>query len=197
TPAPPAVALESRAAPPEVASQQVAPPAAVQPPVPPPAVLAEASSAPSNAPAPSPYVDIPLPPRSEAPLMPRVEAAPPARSQEVSQVRPPDPPPADPVRRVVYACDDGQGLTVLFDDRDQTAMVLPHDQNPIALRLNQDHDSGGFYYEGSGHVLFGAGARAGYASEGAEPVDCYARGARRQLSSRAEATYAAGPDGDR
>ena len=160
------------------------PPEAAPPPAPP-VTVAEASPAPAMTPAPSPYVDIPLPPRSEAPFAPHAEAPPLPTRQIVSDVRPSDPPPSDPVRRVVYACEDGQGLTVLFDDRDQTAMVLPHDQDPVALRLNRDHDSGGFYYEGSGHVLFGAGARAGYASDGARPVDCYA-GARRELSSRAQ-----------
>jgi len=51
-PAPQAAPPEAPAAPPEVASQEAAPPAAAPPAAPPPVVLAEASPAPSNAPAP-------------------------------------------------------------------------------------------------------------------------------------------------
>ena len=83
-----------------------------------------------------------------------------------------------------YACQDGAALTVVFDDGDRTAMVLVEGQRPMALRRTQGADSGGFFYEGAGHVLFGAGARAGYASDGARPIDCYAGGAVRQLSAR-------------
>ncbi len=187
-PAPPAEALPAPPLP-----IPAAPPDATPPPAAPPsAVLAEASPAPAAEATPSPYVDIPLPPRDEAPLSRQEAPAPPPREVALA---PPPPPQAEQIRRVAYACEDGQGLTVLFDDGDQTAMVLVHDQDPLALRRSRDQ-GGGFFYRGSGHVLFGAGARAGFASEGAQPVDCYARGARRQVSSRAEAPYTASSDED-
>ena len=107
----------------------------------------------------------------------------PRETQELSR---PGPPPSQ-VRRVSYACADGEGLTVVFDDGDRTAMVLIEGQSPQALRRTSGADGGGFFYEGSNHVLFGAGARAGYASRGAMPVDCYLRGTARQFSARQDA----------
>ncbi len=100
------------------------------------------------------------------------------------------------MRRIAYVCEDGRGLTVVFDDRDETALVLAGGREPVALRRSQDRERGGFFYEGGGHVLFGAGARAGYATDGSEPVDCYAGGAGRQLSSRDERTYSPRFSGD-
>ena len=165
------------------------PEAAPEPEETPPPAISDAAPPPSDAERGSPYVDIPLPPR-ERDAPPRQEiAAPPPSEPPVVQIPIPGPredPLAGPVRRVAYACEDGQGLTVLFDDRDQSAMVLARGQNPVALRRSQAEDDGGFFYEGSGHVLFGAGARAGYASDGAEPIDCYAGAPRRQVSSREE-----------
>jgi hypothetical protein len=155
---------------------------------PPPAAVAEAAPPlPAAEPPASPYVDIPLPPRPpEAAPQPR--AAPPPVEMTI-----PPPPDVGAVRRVAYVCADGQGLTVLFDDRDATAMVLARGQDPIALRRSRNESEGGFFYEGSGHVLFGAGARAGFASDGARPVDCYA--ARRQLSYRDGPRYGGGYEG--
>jgi len=172
--------------------------AAPPPPPPAPAAPVEAPPAADAAPAPkaeaaaeSPYVDIPLPPRPpEAPTAEVAIAAPPA---EPPEFRAPEPRPAvrqaPPVRRVAYDCEDGRALTVLFDDRDQSAMVLAGGQDPVAMRRTETRAVGGFFYEGQGHALFGAGARAGYAADGSEPVDCYARGARRQLSYRGEQPY--------
>ncbi len=180
-PAPPA-APPARLAP-QVAEAPPPPREAAPPPeaapapedLPPPPALAEASPPPVEAESASPYVDIPLPPRERDAPPPVVDIPPPPR----------DPTTPNAVRRVSYVCEDGRGLTVLFDDRDDSAMVLVRDSNPVAMRRSPA-EAGGFFYEGSGHVLFGAGARAGYASDGAEPVDCYARGARRQLSYRDE-----------
>ena len=179
--APPAPSYPApAAAPPEPPAPQIAeappPPEAAPPPedMPPPPVLAEAPPPPAEAEPASPYVDIPLPPRERDAPPPVVEIPAPPRETL----------PPNAVRRVSYVCEDGRGLTVLFDDRDDSAMVLAADRNPVALRRSQAEEAGGFFYEGSGHVLFGAGGRAGYASDGAEPVDCYARGARRQLSYR-------------
>ena len=139
--------------------------------------LAEASPPPAE-PAQSPYVDVPIPPRD-------VETA---AAPEASELRAPEPPRIEPppaqVRRVSYACQDGEALTVVFDDGDRTALVLAEGQRPLALRRTEGAEGGGFFYEGSGHVLFGAGVRAGYASNGAQPVDCYTRGDIRQLSAR-------------
>ena len=161
-------------APPAPPAPEIA--AAPRPPAPveaPPPVLAEASPQREAEPAPSPYVDIPLPPRERA-GSPVVRIPIPQREAPANAA----------VRRVSYACDDGQGLTVLFDDSDQSAMVLAADRSPIALRRSPEQERGGFFYEGAGHVLFGAGARAGYASDGAEPVDCYDRAAPRRLTYR-------------
>ena len=190
----PVVAAPPPAAPPEASSSVAAAPQPVEiavaaPPPPPEQTetpppredpigdLADAS--PPAEPAQSPYVDVPIPPR---------ETAPPAEQQEAPELRAPEParlePPPAQVRRVSYACQDGAALTVVFDDGDRTAMVLVEGQRPLALRRTEGADGGGFFYEGSGHVLFGAGARAGYASDGAQPVDCYTRGAVRQLSAR-------------
>lgn len=185
-PVPPSLAAEpppSPAAPPPVERPRLK-----AAPSEPEAVLAEAAP-PKAEPAPSPYVEIPLPPRIRpaAPeqAAPQAEAAP-----ESAEVRIPLPVrQAAPVRRVAYVCEDGRGLTVLFDDRDETAMVLTGGRDPVAMRRSQEREQGGFFYEGGGHVLFGAGPRAGYAADGAEAVDCYARGAGRQLSSRDERPY--------
>ncbi len=147
--------------------------------------LAEAAPAPESETR-SPYVEIPLPRRARD-LPPREEDArpPPAEAPMIQIPAPPrDPLPGGPVRRVAYVCEDGQDLTVLFDDRQGSATVLARGADPVALRSSPSADDDGFFYEGSGHVLFGAGARAGYASDGAEPVDCYTRGGRRQLSYR-------------
>ena len=198
-PAPPPEPEVAEAAPPPEAAPPAAEVALAQPPPPPeaapepedmpPPVLAEAAPPPQEAERSSPYVDIPLPPR-ERDAPPRQEIAPPPPAEPpVVQIPIPAPqadPSAGPVRRVAYVCEGGQGLTVLFDDRDQSAMVLAGGQNPVALRRTQAEDAGGFFYEGSGHVLFGAGGRAGYASDGAEPIDCYTGAARRQLTSRDE-----------
>ena len=167
------------APPPEPAAQKPAP---VEP-----APVLAAAEPPKSEPAPSPYVEIPLPPRERE--APREQ---PASVPESPEVRIPAPPPrqAAPLRRVAYVCQDGRGLTVLFDDRYQSAMVLARDQDPVALHRNQGREDGGFFYEGGGHVLFGAGARAGYAEDGSEAVDCMARSARRQLSYRDEPRYA-------
>ena len=183
--APPEPEIADAADPPasEVAEAAPPPPLQAAPEDMPPPAPAEAGQQPQET---SPYVDIPLPPR-ERDAPPAQEIAPPPPAQG-SMVQIPMPGrqtmPTGPVRRVAYVCQDGQDLTVLFDDRDQSATVLAGGQNPVALRRSQPEDAGGFFYEGAGHVLFGAGARAGYASDGAEPIDCYAAGARRQLSSR-------------
>jgi hypothetical protein len=178
--------------PPKLEPPPVAPAAAPAPeleaaPDPPPPVRAEAEP-PRAAPALSPYVDIPLPPRERPAPRDELQPAPPPERAEIS-IPPPAPRLPSPVRRVGYVCDNGQGLTVLFDDRDETAMVLSSGRDPVALRRSQDREAGGFFYEGGGHVLFGAGGRAGYATDGSRPVDCYAGGARRQLSYRDERPY--------
>ena len=171
--------------PPPPAPPMLAAAAAPEPqlaPAPPPPVLAEAEP-PKAEPALSPYVDIPLPPRERPAPRAQAQPAPPPERAEIS-IPTPAPRLPSPVRRVAYVCENGQGMTVLFDDRDETAMVLSGGRDPVALRRDQGRETGGFFYEGAGHVLFGAGARAGYAMDGARPVDCYARGAPRQLSYR-------------
>jgi hypothetical protein len=194
-PAAPAAATDTQLteapAPPPAPAPVEVPVARPAPPPPTPAVLADAAPAPKAEAAESPYVDIPLPPRPpEAPSAEVAIAAPPPAP---SEFRAPEPRPvlrqAPPVRRVAYDCADGRALTVLFDDRDQSAMVLAGGQDPVAMRRTQTRAIGGFFYEGQGHALFGAGARAGYATDGSEPVDCYARGARRQLSYQGEQPY--------
>ncbi len=184
-PPPPALAVEPAPPPPSVETPQ---PQSKAAPAEPEAVLAEATP-PKTEPAPSPYIEIPLPPRvREAAAQ---DAAPaPQAPLESAEVRIPPPARAAPVlRRVAYVCEDGRGLTVLFDDRDETAMVLTGGREPVAMRRSQEREQGGFFYEGGGHVLFGAGLRAGFATDGTEAVDCYARGARRQLSSRDDRPY--------
>lgn len=202
----PAARLQiAMAAPPPQESEVVPPPPAVEPPPPPApaappppepkaapeepeAVLAEAAPAKAE-PAPSPYVEIPLPPRERPAPTEDAEQAPAALEPSPEVRIPPPVRQPSPMRRVAYVCADGEGLTVLFDDRDETALVLTGGRDPVAMRRSQDREAGGFFYEGGGHVLFGAGGRAGYATDGAEPVDCYARGARRQLSYRDDRPY--------
>jgi len=166
--------LEAAAPPPAAASDAAQAPAS--------AVVAEAAP-PRATTSQSPYVEIPLPPRPPQTELPR-QAPPAPPAADASAVRAPAPAPVERVRRVAYACADGLGLTVLFDDRDGTAMVLARGQDPIALRRTDTRARGGFFYEGADHVLFGAGVRAGYAAEGAEPVDCYAGEGARRLSYR-------------
>ena len=194
SPAPPAPEIAAAAPP--------APPSPAAPPAPvdaPPPQLAEASPPREAEPALSPYVDIPLPPRERDAPRPAQAALPPPAEPPVVRIPIPqrEAPPSPGVRRVSYACEDGQGLTVLFDDGDQSAMVLAAGRSPLALRRSPGQERGGFFYEGAGHVLFGAGARAGYASDGAEPVDCYVRGAPRQLSYRDAEPRSPADDGDR
>jgi hypothetical protein len=174
-PAPP-VRIAEAAAPAPPRRDEAAAPQELEPP----RALAEAAPPPADA-LRTPYVDVPVPPRAAAP------AADPDDEPEAREAYSPRPAPLpNPVRRASYSCADGQTLTVVFDDGSRTALVMTDGQRPQALQRTEGAVERGFFYEGSGHVLFGAGTRAGYASEGAQPVDCYLNQGMRRFSARGE-----------
>jgi hypothetical protein len=126
----------------------------------------------------APYVDVPVPPRASSP------PATPREEPDAGPIEPRRAPtPVRPILRVSYSCADGGAMTVVFDNGGRTAIVTVEGERPEAMQRAQGAGGGGFFYEGEGHVLFGAGSRAGYASDGAEPVECYLRSGARRLSA--------------
>ncbi|WP_420477577.1 MliC family protein [Brevundimonas sp. FT23028] len=76
------------------------------------------------------------------------------------------------VIRTVYLCNDGQRLTVDFDNPRQMATVRNSEGG--AVDLFQERSADGIWYRASGHDLRGKGSMATWSADGLEPTTCRA-----------------------
>lgn len=76
------------------------------------------------------------------------------------------------VIRAVYLCEDGERLSVDFDNAREMATVRTSRGEAIDLFMERAPE--GIWYRASGHDLRGRGQFATWASEGAEPTECRA-----------------------
>jgi hypothetical protein len=76
------------------------------------------------------------------------------------------------VIRTVYLCNNGDRLTVDFDNPRQMATV--RNSSGTAVDLFQERSADGFWYRASGYELRGRGAMSNWIADGAEPTDCRA-----------------------
>lgn len=74
--------------------------------------------------------------------------------------------------RAVYVCDDGERLSVEFDNPRQMATVRT--SMGQAVDLYQERAADGIWYRASGHDLRGRGQFATWAAEGQETTECRA-----------------------
>jgi hypothetical protein len=76
------------------------------------------------------------------------------------------------VIRAVYICNDGERLTVDFDNPRQMATV--RNARGEAVDLYQARAADGIWYRASGYELRGRGAMASWSAQGRRPTDCRA-----------------------
>lgn len=76
------------------------------------------------------------------------------------------------VVRTVYLCNNGERLSVDFDNPRQMATV--RNSNGEAVDLFQERSADGIWYRASGYELRGKGVMANWSSDGREPTDCRA-----------------------
>ena len=76
------------------------------------------------------------------------------------------------VIRTVYLCQNGDRLTVDFDNPRQMATV--RNSTGQAVDLHQARAADGIWYRASGYELRGVGAMATWSADGVEPTDCRA-----------------------
>ena len=76
--------------------------------------------------------------------------------------------------RTVYICDDGERLSVEFDNPREMATVRTSLGQAFDLYLERVPE--GIWYRSSGHELRGQGQLATWKSEGMDPTDCRAVG---------------------
>lgn len=76
------------------------------------------------------------------------------------------------VIRAVYICDNGERLSVDFDNPRQMATV--RNSKGEAVDLYQARAADGIWYRASGYELRGRGAMASWSAQGREPTDCRA-----------------------
>jgi len=76
------------------------------------------------------------------------------------------------VIRAVYICNDGERLTVDFDNTRQMATV--RNAKGEAVDLYQARAADGIWYRASGYELRGRGAMASWSAQGRRPTDCRA-----------------------
>ena len=76
------------------------------------------------------------------------------------------------VIRAVYICNDGERLTVDFDNPRQMATV--RNTRGEAVDLYQARAADGIWYRASGYELRGRGAMASWSADGRAPTDCRA-----------------------
>lgn len=76
------------------------------------------------------------------------------------------------VVRTVYLCNNGERLSVDFDNPRQMATV--RNSNGEAVDLFQERSADGIWYRASGYELRGKGVMATWSSDGREPTDCRA-----------------------
>lgn len=76
------------------------------------------------------------------------------------------------VVRAVYLCNNGERLSVDFDNPRQMATV----RNSLgeAVDLYQERAADGIWYRASGHELRGKGVMATWTADGRQPTDCRA-----------------------
>jgi hypothetical protein len=76
------------------------------------------------------------------------------------------------VIRTVYLCDNGERLSVDFDNPRRMATV--RNSNGTAVDLHQELAADGIWYRASGYELRGRGAMATWTADGREPTGCRA-----------------------
>ena len=76
------------------------------------------------------------------------------------------------VIRTVYLCNNGERLSVDFDNPREMATV--RNSNGEAVDLFQERASSGLWYRASGYELRGEGVMARWTADGREPTDCRA-----------------------
>lgn len=76
------------------------------------------------------------------------------------------------VIRAVYLCNNGERLSVDFDNPREMATV--RNSSGEAVDLYQERSGSGIWYRASGYELRGAGAMATWTADGREPTDCRA-----------------------
>jgi hypothetical protein len=76
------------------------------------------------------------------------------------------------VIRAVYLCNDGERLSVDFDNPRQMATVRT--SSGQAIDLYQERAADGIWYRASGYDLRGRGIMATWTADGREPTDCRA-----------------------
>lgn len=76
------------------------------------------------------------------------------------------------VIRTVYLCNNGERLSVDFDNPRQMATV--RNSNGEAVDLYQERAASGLWYRASGYELRGEGVLANWTSDGREPTECRA-----------------------
>ncbi len=76
------------------------------------------------------------------------------------------------VVRTVYLCDNGERLSVDFDNPRQMATV--RNSSGEAVDLYQERAAEGIWYKASGYELRGKGVMATWTSDGRPPTDCRA-----------------------
>ena len=76
------------------------------------------------------------------------------------------------VIRTVYLCNNGERLSVDFDNPREMATV--RNSNGEAVDLFQEHAASGLWYRASGYELRGEGVMATWTADGREPTDCRA-----------------------
>lgn len=76
------------------------------------------------------------------------------------------------VIRTSYLCNNGERLTVDFDNPRQMATV--RNSSGKAVDLHQEQSVSGLWYRASGYELRGEGAMATWTGDGRQPTDCRA-----------------------
>jgi hypothetical protein len=76
------------------------------------------------------------------------------------------------VIRTVYLCNNGERLSVDFDN--PRAMATVRNSSGTAVDLHQERAADGIWYRASGHELRGKGAMASWTADGREPTECRA-----------------------
>ena len=76
------------------------------------------------------------------------------------------------VIRTVYLCDNGERLSVDFDN--PRGMATVRNSNGEAVDLFQERATSGLWYRASGYELRGEGVMARWTGDGREPTNCRA-----------------------
>lgn len=74
--------------------------------------------------------------------------------------------------RTVYLCNNGERLSVDFDNA--RAMATVRNSSGVAVDLFQERSPQGLWYRASGYELRGEGVMANWVADGREPTDCRA-----------------------